>query len=196
MTQTLTGYGVPEFQRVYMLFEPGSEAGTMNIRLSKRSPNKSGSIVALISRGMFTGDEMVLGVVNSPGAGLATAVPSVPTRQFGTVFQPHSTKAVLCLYSVKTEVKNPLLMGTSTCTVKLLSDKRPTDAASNWAPTTERCRGEASSGVGLTVTIQMTTSNTAVLAYLCPAGDHVLLTQAVVGTGAATIVAQTEIALG
>ncbi|MGJ3625955.1 hypothetical protein AB5I41_01460 [Sphingomonas sp. MMS24-JH45] len=54
---------------------------------------------------------------------LSTAVtPSTPTRSIGTAFQPSTTKAVLCIYSVKTQVTNPLLVGTSTCTVRLLSD--------------------------------------------------------------------------
>ncbi|MGJ3630214.1 hypothetical protein AB5I41_31460 [Sphingomonas sp. MMS24-JH45] len=82
---------------------------------------------------------------------LSTAVtPSTPTRSIGTAFQPSTTKAVLCIYSVKTQVTNPLLVGTCppTCTVRLLSDAAST-------PTTERGRVEASSGVGVTVTIAL-----------------------------------------
>jgi len=96
---------------------------------------------------------------------------------------------VLCIYSIKTQVTNPLLVGTSTATVKLLSDAATT-------PTTERARAEATSGVGITVTIALTTSNTATLSYICPAGHYVLLSSAVAGTGATSIVAQSEVVLG
>jgi hypothetical protein len=122
-------------------------------------------------------------------AGFGTITVASSARVFGTAFQPSKDKATLVTYSVKTQVTNPLLVGTSIATAKLLSD------ASN-PPTTERARVEASSGVGVTVTLNMTTSNTAPLSYLVPAGHWVLLTQAVQGTGAVSIVAQTEEALG
>lgn len=122
-------------------------------------------------------------------AGLGTVTPSTPTRVIGTAFQPSATKAVLCTYSVKTQVTNPLLIGTSTATVQLLSD------VSN-PPTTERGRVEATSGVGLTVSVALTTSNTAPLDYLVPPGHYVLLKQTIAGTGQASIVSQTETALG
>lgn len=119
----------------------------------------------------------------------ATFTPSTPTRVIGTAFQPSAAKAVLCIYSIKTQVTNPLLIGTSTATVQLLSDATAT-------PMTERARAEATSGVGITVTIALTTSNTATVAYLAPAGHYVLLKSTVTGQGATSIVAQTEIALG
>lgn len=122
-------------------------------------------------------------------AGLGAIAPSTPNRVIGTPFQPNAAKATRVNYAVTTSVTNPLLVGTSTATVRLLSD------ASN-PPTTERDRVAASSGVGLTVSIQLTTSNTASVAYIVPAGHYVLLTSAIVGTGSATIVAQTEEALG
>lgn len=122
-------------------------------------------------------------------AGLGTVAPAVSTRSLNTTFQPNATKAVLVSYTVKTQVTNPLLVGTSTCTVTLFSD-----SATN--PTTERCRVEATSGVGVTVTIALTTSNTATLTYLVPAGDRVRLVSNVVGTGVATLVSQAEVTLG
>jgi hypothetical protein len=119
----------------------------------------------------------------------AAVTPSTPARAIGTAFQPSTAKPVLASYAVKAQVTNPLLAGTSTTTVRLLSD------AAN-PPTTVRDVVEASSGVGLSVTIQITTSNTAALRYLVPPGHFVLLQQAIVGTGTASIVAQTEEAIG
>ncbi len=88
-------------------------------------------------------------------------------------------------YSVRTTVTNPLLAGTSTATVTLLSD------AAN-PPTTERGRVEASSAVGLAVSIALTTSNTAQLSYIVPAGHWVRLVESKSGTGSTAIVSQVE----
>lgn len=118
-----------------------------------------------------------------------TPTPTVSTRTLNSTFQPNTTKHTLCIYTIKTSTTNPLLVGTSTASVVLFSDAATT-------PTIERCRVEASSGVGLTVTVALTTSNTAVLTYMVPAGHYVKLTSTITGTGTATIVSQTEITLG
>lgn len=122
-------------------------------------------------------------------AGLGTVTPFASTRALGTTFQPSAIKAVLVSYTITTQVTNPLLAGTSTCTVTLLSDSAAT-------PTTERARVGATSGVGLTVSIQITTSNTATLSYLVPPGHYVRLVSAVTGTGSAAIIFQNEVTLG
>lgn len=122
-------------------------------------------------------------------AGFGTVTPATPTRAFGSAFRPNADKAVAVSYSVKTQVTNPLVAGNSTATVRILSD------AAN-PPTTERGRCEAVSGVGLAVTIALTTANTAVLSYIVPPGHYVLLTSAGTGTFANSIAAQTETTLG
>lgn len=142
------------------------------------------------------GDPGVKGDKGDPGtpgtagpAGPASVASSTPTRAFGVAFQPHTTKPVLVSYSVKTQVTNPLLAGASTATVTLLSD------AAN-PPTTERARDEAVSSVGLAVSLALTTSNTAPLTYLVPAGHWVRLVSTVTGTGTTAIVSQVETVLG
>lgn len=119
----------------------------------------------------------------------SSVAPAVSTRALNTTFQPSATKAVRVAYTVKTQVTNPLLVGTSTATVTLLSD------AAN-PPTTERGRVESTSGVGITVTIALTTSNTMMLSYIVPAGHYVRLVSAVTGTGTTAIVSQVEEVLG
>lgn len=136
------------------------------------------------------GDTGATGATGAQGpAGFSTVTPSTPTRVIGTAFQPNATKAVECSYAIKTQVTNPLLVGTSVATVRLLSD------ASN-PPTTVRDHVEATSGVGISVTLALTTSNTAALRYLVPAGHYVLLQQSISGTGVVSIIAQTEEVLG
>lgn len=132
------------------------------------------------------GDPGPTGPAGAPG--LVSVVPSVTTRALGTAFQPSATKATFVSYSVKTSVTNPLLVGTSTATVTLLSDAATT-------PTTERARVEASSGVGVSVTLALTTSNTAQLSYVVPAGHWVRLVSSVSGTGMTAIVSQVEATL-
>lgn len=122
-------------------------------------------------------------------AGLGTVTPSTPSRVIGTAFQPSTTKATACAYSVLLTVTNPLLAGTSTAQVSLFSD------ASN-PPTTERCRATAGSSVGLTVTVQIATSNTILLSYIVPANHFVKLVSTTTGTATTAISVQTEETLG
>lgn len=122
-------------------------------------------------------------------AGLGTVTPSTPTRTLNSNFTPNATKAVFCSYTIKTTVTNPLLIGTSTATVSLLSDTAAT-------PTTVRAQAGAESGVGITVTIALTTSNISTVSYIVPAGHNVRLASATTGTGSVSIVAQTEEVLG
>lgn len=136
------------------------------------------------------GDKGDTGAPGGTGpAGLGTVTPSTPTRTLGTAFQPNATKAVKCSYSIRTQVTNPLLAGSSTAMVQLLSD-------ANNPPTTERCRVAAESSVALAVAIAITTSNTAPLDYICPPGHYVRLVSSVTGTAATSIISQTEETLG
>lgn len=120
---------------------------------------------------------------------LRTVAPATSTRALGATFQPHATKAVRVSYSVRTQVTNPLLAGSSVATVTLLSD------AAN-PPTIERARVSAESTVGLAVSLALTTANVAPLTYLVPAGHYVRLVSTVTGTGQNTIVSQVEEVLG
>jgi len=115
--------------------------------------------------------------------------PSTPSRVLGTAFQPSATKYTLVIYSIRTQVTNPLLAGSSTATVQLMSD-------TNTTPTTERGRVAAESSVGVAVAIAITTANTAQLSYLVPPGHYVRLVSTVTGTGATSIIRQTEEAFG
>lgn len=137
-----------------------------------------------------TGATGAAGATGATGpAGLGTIAITASARALGTTFQPSATKAVLVSYSCKTQVTNPLLAGTSTATCSLFSDASAT-------PTTERARVEATNGVGLSVSIAITTSNTALLTYIVPAGHYVRLAQSVSGTGSVALVAQVEQPLG
>lgn len=164
-------------------------AGPQGLKGDTGATGPTGSQGAAGAQGS-AGATGAIGATGAQGpAGFGTVTPATPTRAIGAAFQPHATKAVECSYAVKAQVTNPLVAGTSTTTVQLLSD------AAN-PPTTVRDVVEATSGVGLSVTIALTTSNTAALRYLVPPGHFVLLKQTVAGTGTASLVAQTEEVLG
>jgi hypothetical protein len=163
---------------------PGSGATVINVGTSS---------AAVFDFSIPRGDQGATGATGSAGdqgpAGFGTVTPSTPARTIGAAFQPNATKAVLASYSCVTQVTNPLLEGNSSAMVRLLSD------ASN-PPTIERCRVAALSSVALTVGVQITTSNTAPLAYIVPAGHYVLLSSTTSGTASVSIAAQTEEVLG
>lgn len=122
-------------------------------------------------------------------AGLGTVTPSTPTRAIGTAFRPSTTKATLCTYSVQVQAATPLLAGSATATVELISD-------ANATPTTVRARASVGQQVGLAVSVAITDSNVIPLSYIVPAGHYVLLKSTTTGTASTSIVAQTEETLG
>lgn len=122
-------------------------------------------------------------------AGLGTLSTSTPSRAFGTAFRPNASKACLVSYSIQLSAVTPLLAGSASAVVKLLSD-------ANNPPTTERARGSIGQQVGLSVSVSITDSNTITLTHLVPAGHYVLLSSTIAGTATAAIVAQTETAMG
>lgn len=137
-----------------------------------------------------TGPKGDTGATGATGpAGLGTVTPSTPTRAIGTAFRPSTTKATLCTYSVQVQAATPLLAGSATATVELLSD-------ANATPTTVRARASVGQQVGISVSIAITDSNVIPLSYIVPAGHYVLLKSTTAGTASTSIVAQTEETLG
>lgn len=122
-------------------------------------------------------------------AGLGTVTTVTSTRALNSAFRPNASKATFVSYTVQLGANTPLLAGSASALVQLLSD-----AAT--APTTERCRGSIGQQVGLSVSVAITDSNSVVLTYIVPAGHYVLLKSTITGTGTASIVSQTEQTLG
>lgn len=176
----------------------------MSVRVVGTSPSAAGQAATVGIGSVTTGAPGSGAIVTNSGtssaavfnftipagaAGLGTVTPSTPARVLGTAFQPNTAKACLVSYTLKTQVANPIVIGTSVSTIQLLSDSAAT-------PTTERGRVEATSGVAISVNIVLTTSNTATLTYMVPAGHYVRLVASGSGTHTETIVAQVEEALG
>ena len=175
---------------------PKGDAGAQGIQGPSGATGLTGATGATGPAGATgaTGSAGSAGATGSTGAqgpaGFGTVAPSVSARTIGSAgFQPNATKATLVSYSIKTSVTNPLIAGSSTAVVRLLSDASAT-------PATERVTVAAESSVALAVAIAITTSNTATLTYLVPAGHYVRLVETKTGTSSTSIISQTEVVLG
>jgi hypothetical protein len=92
-------------------------------------------------------------------------------------------------YSCKTTVTSPAVAGSAIASCALLSD-----AAA--VPVTARARVEATVSLNLGGGVALTTSNTAALTYLVPAGHYVRIVSSISGTGSVSLAEQVEVTLG
>lgn len=109
-----------------------------------------------------------------------------PTRTFNTTFTVSTTKAAYLVYSITTSVTNPLLSGTSTATATL---QYSMNAGSTWQNVQQIGQ---SSGVALTVTLQLISGQTQYLGGAVPANALVKITYTGTGTNSSSIPISTE----
>lgn len=110
-------------------------------------------------------------------------------RTLNSNFTPNATKMVVVWYSVKCQVTNPLLVGTSTATAFL---EISTNGGANWT-----LAGQVGneSGVGITVTVQLTNGQTGLLSAPVPAGALVRIRTATNGTASVTYISGSGVEL-
>lgn len=157
--------------------------------------NGSGFLTAEVD-GSVTNELQTLSVSGnniSISSGNTVALPqastSVVTRSLNTNFTPSTTRFTLVSYSVACQVTNPLLVGTSTATAFL---EYSTNSGTTWLNASQVAN---SSGVGLTVTVQLTNSQTGTLVGGIPANALVRIRTATTGTGSVTYVTGNEVNL-
>lgn len=109
------------------------------------------------------------------------------TRTLNSNFTISNTKQAIVSYSVTCSVTNPLLVGTSTAMSYL---EYSINSGTTWLLPAQNGN---SSGVGLTVTVQLTNGQTGVLSGVIPANALVRLRTAITGTASVTYVTGTEI---
>lgn len=128
------------------------------------------------------------GTVGSPYV-IAVVQPTItqPTRALNTNFTPSTTKAAILYYSLSTSVVNPLLLGSSTASAFL---EYSIDGGTTWKGATQV--GNLSS-VSITVTVQITNTQTMPLSGIVPANALVRIRTATTGTAAVTYVSGMEI---
>lgn len=111
---------------------------------------------------------------------------STTARALNSNFTPNATKETFAFYTITCSVTNPLLVGTSTASVFL---EYSTNAGSSWNAVTSQAN---SSGVGLTVTVQLNNGQTGVVSGIIPAGALARLRSVTAGTASVTIVSTFE----
>jgi len=124
-----------------------------------------------------------------PNFTIPQPVISIATRTLNTNFTPSATRNTLVSYSVTCQVTNPLLVGTSTATAFL---EYSINGGTTWLNPSQVAN---SSGVGLTVTVQLTNAQTGTLVGVIPANALARIRTATTGTGTVTYVTGTEINL-
>jgi len=124
-----------------------------------------------------------------PNFTISTATPtiSIATRTLNTNFTPNTTKETIVSYTVTCTVTNPLLVGTSTAMAYL---EYSLNGGTTWLLPSQSGN---SSGVGITVTLQLTNSQTGVLTGMIPANALTRIRTATTGAASVTYVTGTEI---
>lgn len=117
--------------------------------------------------------------------GSVNAVTSTPSRSLNAVFQPSTTRATLCIYTIQITT-TITLGGLQTGVVQLLSDSAN-------PPTTVRAATSSGFSGTLVVGISMTSQQQCMVAYIVPPGDYVKIASS--GTATITLVAQSEVTL-
>lgn len=116
-------------------------------------------------------------------------VPSPVTRTLNSNFTPNTTRPTLCIYTVTCSVTNPLLVGTSSATAVL---EYSTNGGGSWQPASQAGN---SSGVGVTVTLQLTNGQTGLIAGIVPANALTRIRTTTSGTASVTYVVGQETTL-
>lgn len=110
------------------------------------------------------------------------------TRPLNTSFTVNAGKIAMVWYSVRCQVTNPLLVGSSSATAFL---EYSVNGGANWLPLGQNGND---SNVGVTVTVQLTNGQTATLSAPTPvAGALVRIRTATTGSAAVTFVANSGI---
>lgn len=118
---------------------------------------------------------------------LITPTVNIVARSLNSNFTPNSTKEVLATYTVTCSVTNPLLVGTSTATAFL---EYSINGGSSWLLPSQVGN---SSGVGITVTVQLTNGQTGTLVGMIPANALVRIRTNTTGSGAVSYVTGQEV---
>ena len=117
---------------------------------------------------------------------LVTPTISIASRTLNSNFTVSTTKEAFVAYSVTCQVTNPLLVGSSVANAYL---EYSTNGGSTWLLPSQQTN---SSGVGVTVTVQLTNAQTGVISGYIPANALVRIRTTTTGTASVTYVTGQE----
>lgn len=125
-----------------------------------------------------------------PNFTIAIVAPTInasPGRALNSNFTISTTKTAYAYYTLSCAVTNPLLAGTSVGTAYL---EYSTNSGSTWNSVTSIAN---SSNVGITVTLQLTNSQTSIIGGIIPANALVRIRTVTSGTATITYISGEEI---
>jgi hypothetical protein len=157
-----------------------STSGTYpNFTITNTAPNQTVTLTS--GRGIS-----VTGTYPNFTISLVTPTISIVARSLNTNFTPNATKETIVTYTVTCTVTNPLLVGTSTAMAYL---EYSVNGGTTWLLPSQNGN---SSGVGVTVTLQLTNGQTGTLLGFIPANALVRIRTSTTGTASVVYVTGQE----
>jgi len=150
----------------------------------------NGNSVTLPVANNYTAGNGIVITGTSPNLTISVVQPTVTvvtSKVLNSNFTISTTKPAIVSYAVSCTVTNPLLIGTSTATTYL---EYSLNSGTTWLTPSQSGN---SSGVGVTVAIQLTNTQTGTLTGVIPANALVRIRTATTGTASVNYVTGTEI---
>ena len=150
----------------------------------------NGNSVTLPSANNYTAGNGIVITGTAPNLTISVVQPTVTvvtSKVLNSNFTISTTKPAIVSYAVTCTVTNPLLVGTSTATAYL---EYSLNSGTTWLTPSQSGN---SSGVGVTVAIQLTNTQTGTLTGVIPANALVRIRTATTGTASVSYVTGTEI---
>lgn len=160
-------------------YTAGSGIGIASNVITNTAPDQTVTLTA--GRGI-----VVTGTYPNFTISMVTPTINIVTRPLNTNFTPSATKETYVTYSVTCTVTNPLLVGTSTAMAYL---EYSINGGSTWFLPSQNGN---SSGVGITVTVQLTNGQTGTLVGYIPANALVRIRTSTTGSGNISYVTGSE----
>lgn len=189
ITVTTTGSGAATYN---------SATGQINIPTPASNTYTAGSGISIASNVISnTAPDQIVTLTAGNGITISGTYPnftistvqpviSIVTRTLNSNFTPSSTRNTIVSYTVTCSVTNPLLVGTSSATAYL---EYSTNGGSTWLLPSQVGN---SSGVGITVTLQLTNGQTGTLVGIIPANALTRIRTSISGTASVNYITGQE----
>jgi len=188
-SQYLDGLGVPKNFPAVADNSPTNELQSLSLSGNLLSITNGNSVTLPVANNYTAGNGIVI-TGTAPNLTISVVQPTVTpviSKLLNSNFTISTTKPAIVSYAVSCTVTNPLLIGTSTATAYL---EYSLNGGTTWLTPSQSGN---SSGVGVTVAIQLTNTQTGTLTGVIPANALVRIRTATTGTASVAYVTGTEI---
>jgi len=188
-SQYLDGLGVPKNFPAVADNSPTNELQSLSLSGNLLSITNGNSLTLPVANNYTAGNGIVI-TGTAPNLTISVVQPTVTvvtSKVLNSNFTISTTKPAIVSYSVTCTVTNPLLIGTSTATAYL---EYSLNSGTTWLTPSQSGN---SSGVGVTVAIQLTNTQTGTLTGVIPTNALVRIRTATTGTASVNYITGTEI---